>query len=64
MRALEQRHLDTLRELVEVCDVTVGDDWTHRLRERFGTDRLEDALAAAVGNLVAAAKHVIQDIDT
>ena len=66
MRTLEQRHLDTLRELADVCDpMLIGNTpWTQRLRERFGSDDLDIALSTAVGQLVTAARHVLQDIDT
>lgn len=64
--SIEQKRVDILRELVDICDpMQIGaTPWTQRIRERFGSDDLDVALASAIGQLVCAANHVLQDIDT
>jgi hypothetical protein len=62
MKTLEQKHRETLADLTDVCD-PVRDGWTQRIRDRFGDD-LEIALAVAVGQLVSASRHVLEDLDT
>ena len=65
MTSPQQHHLDTLAELVSVCDPMLLDatPWTQKIRERFGPDDTELALATALGSLARAAHQVLNDIE-